>query len=334
MPDSFRGAAELCLSSDDLFSLDKPPGKTLVVGGSYVALECAGFLHGLGYNVTLLMRSIPLRGFDRDCSERVLGHMAEAGTRVLQHCLPASASATPDGRIRVSWRRVGEGEEAGGDEAEEFDTVLVAAGRLPETTALNLRAAGVAMRSDGKVATQDEVSSVPHIFCIGDAAGEAPSGRPELTPVAIRAGQLLARRLYGGGSERLDCSNVPTVVFTPLEYGCVGLSEEAARARLGEALEVYHTEYAPLEQLALGSPPSRCYAKLLVDTSDGERVVGVHIVGDGAGEIVQGFAVALRCGATKADFDRTIGVHPTSSEELVSLRVTKSSGEAAVKAGC
>uniref|UniRef100_A0A7S0LF39 Glutathione-disulfide reductase n=1 Tax=Coccolithus braarudii TaxID=221442 RepID=A0A7S0LF39_9EUKA len=341
-PDSFRGAVDHCISSDDLFSLHSHPGKTLVVGGSYVALECAGFLTSLGCDVTLLMRSIPLRGFDRECSERVLASIEEEGARIKQFCLPVLATTSEQsGRVRVRWRalevtpdiRAGSARAEEEDGEDEFDTVLVAAGRVPETGALNLDAAGVKMRSDGKVATHDEATSAAHVFCIGDAAAEA-QGRPELTPVAIRAGVLLARRLFGGSAERFVCSHVPTAVFTPLEYACVGMSEEEAQELLGDNLEVYHTNFAPLESLASGGSPNRCFCKVLCDRSRDERIVGLHYCGDHAGEVVQGFAVAMRVGIRKADLDETIGIHPTAAEELVGLQVTKQSQMPAEKEGC
>ncbi|KAL3920597.1 MAG: hypothetical protein SGPRY_005195, partial [Prymnesium sp.] len=168
-----------------------------------------------------------------------------------------------------------------------------------------------------------------------DAASESPSSRPELTPVAVRSGQLLARRLFAGGQHKVDCRLTPTTVFTPLEYACVGMSEEQARSELGDdRLEVYHTHYQPLEWALSGRPADLCYCKVLVDNANDERVVGLHVCGERAAEIVQGFAVALQCGATKQDLDATIGIHPCSAEELVALTITKRSGLPPQKDGC
>jgi len=329
VPDDFVGAAEHCLVSDDLFSLKEAPGSTLVVGGGYVALECAGFLRSLGYPVTLLLRSIPLRGFDRQCAEMVLSHLEEEGVVVVRGT-PQLAERSASGRTRVCWRG-GDGAAAEG----EFETVLVATGRTADTSSLCLEAVGLSAGKDGKIAAKDEATAVPHIYVIGDAAAEAPSSRPELTPVAIRAGLLLARRLYGGGAETFDNRMVPTAVFTPLEYACVGLSEEEATEILGaDRLEVYHTHYQPLEWTLGGRPHNLCYCKVLCDAAECGRIVGLHVCGEHAAEIVQGFAVALRCGATKRDLDATVGIHPCSAEELVGLRVTKRSGLPAQRDGC
>lgn len=338
LPDDFLGAAEHCIVSDDLFSLKDPPGKTLVVGGGYVALECAGFLRSLGYDVSLLMRSVPLRGFDRQCSDMVLTALVDEGVIVMRG-VPICAEESASGRTRVRWslRDPGsEGEGRPGSEGEgEFDTVLVATGRAADTSSLNLDAVGLSSGDDGKIASSNEATNVPHVYVIGDAASEAPSSRPELTPVAIRAGQLLAQRLYGGGSATMDNRLIPTAVFTPLEYSCVGMSEEEALTKLGpERLEVYHTHYQPLEWTLGGRPNNLCYCKMLCDSADSERIVGLHVVGDHAAEIMQGFAVALRCGATKSDVDATIGIHPCTAEELVALRISKRSGLAAQRDGC
>ena len=389
VPDNFEGAEEHAITSDDLFSLDSPPGRTLVIGGGYVALECAGFLASLGYETSVMLRSIPLRGFDAECAELVLNSVGEtgAGATILRSAVPRRVERdATTGRLRVFWRRTvaaDDGEEAGSgettaiDEEGEFDTVLVATGRRPESAALNLPSVGLDVRADGKLETHHETSAVAHVHAIGDLASEAPNGRPELTPVAAKAGVLLARRLCGAADaagaaanaagaagaageaewaaaaaaaaaaadaaavERagLDPLHVATAVFSPLEYACVGLSEEDARAALGdERLEAYHLRYAPLEWSLVGgrvhggAPP--CLVKVLCDREEGERIVGLHLVGEHAAEIMQGFALAIRLGATKSDLDATIGIHPSSAEELVHVSVTKRSGEDAAKAGC
>lgn len=316
-PAEFEGADAVALSSDDLFSLRSPPGKTLVVGAGYVALECAGFLASLGYPTTVLVRSVPLRGFDEQCAELVLRALEDEGARVRRRAVPLRASRLPSGRLLVTWRReVSPGEiaraaadaevapaDAGSaglleEVTEEFDNVLVATGRQADTAGLNLEAVGLAARPDGKLETKQETTAVPYVHAIGDVASESPANRPELTPVAARAGVLLARRLFGegpsealesgGAHRRLGPAAVPTAVFTPLEYACVGLSEEEAAARYGEDdLEVYHTHYTPLEWAPTSRPTNKCYVKVLCQKSDEERLVGLHLVGEHAAEIMQ-----------------------------------------------
>ena len=350
VPESFEGAAELAITSDDLFGLREAPGKTLVVGGGYVALECAGLLAGLGHDVSLLVRSVPLRGFDAQCAELVLGSVGAAGAKVVRGATPVRATRADSGRLAVTWtqpREGGSGRRAAEEVSDEFDTILVATGRVPETAELNLGAVGLAPREkDGKIETAHETTAVPHVHAIGDLASEAPDGRPELTPVAIKAGVVLARRLCGVESaavsaERagLSPADTPTAVFTPLEYACVGMSEEDARAALGdERLEVYHLEYVPLEWEVVARRKDghggRCLVKLLCDRDADERIVGMHLVGDHAAEVMQGFALALRLGATKADVDATIGIHPCVAENVVGVKVTKRSGEDPAKTAC
>jgi thioredoxin reductase (NADPH) len=318
---------ELAISSDDLFSRAAPPGKTLVVGASYVALECAGFVAGLGYDTTVMARSIFLRGFDQQVAEKIAAHMGDHGVRFVRPATPTSIVKGADGRLTVTWANSETG-EAGSD---VFDTVFTAVGRVADTAKLGLAAAGVATDKDGKIPAPGEQSSAPHVYAIGDVV----SGRPELTPVAIAAGKLLARRLYGGSTEGMDYERVPTTVFTPLEYGCVGLSEEAAVAAHGaDALSVYHSSFTPLEwTISPARGANVCYAKLVVRKSD-DRVVGFHVLGPNAGEITQGWAAAVRLGATYAAFTATVGIHPTVAEEFTGLTVTKASGESADKTGC
>jgi thioredoxin reductase (NADPH) len=318
---------ELAMSSDDLFSRATSPGKTLVVGASYVALECAGFLAGIGLPVTVMVRSILLRGFDQQVAD-LIGEATKAhGVDFVRPAVPTRIDKEADGRLKVSWVN----SETGAEASEVYDSVFTATGREADTRKLNLEAAGVKVERDGKLAAVNEQTSVPHIYAIGDVL----AGRPELTPVAIMAGRLLARRLFGGSTEGMDYDRIPTTVFTPLEYGCVGLSEEDALTRLGSGrVEVYHTNYTPLEWSVVESRPQNgCYAKLIVDKGDSNRVVGFHVLGPNAGEITQGWACALRLGATYESFTSTVGIHPTTSEEFTTLRCAHSwiSG---VRRGC
>lgn len=220
------GGKEHTISSDDLFSLAAPPGKTLCIGASYISLECAGFIQGLGMEASVMMRSIPLRGFDQQMAGLVKQYMQEHGTAFIEGAVPTSIEPTSEGRKKVSWQladgSVGEG---------VFDTVLVAIGRVAETSKIGLHNTAVKLNpKNGKIVANGEQTSVPHIYAIGDIL----DGRPELTPVAIKAGKLLARRLYGKESKQMDYHLVPTTVFTPIEYGTIGLSEEDAIATLGE----------------------------------------------------------------------------------------------------
>ncbi|XP_074062598.1 thioredoxin reductase 2, mitochondrial isoform X2 [Macrotis lagotis] len=236
-PDDVEGAKEYGITSDDLFWLKESPGKTLVVGASYVSLECAGFLTGFGLDTTVMMRSVPLRGFDQQMAQLVTSYMESHGTKFLKHCTVKNVGKLKDNRLQVTWNNHAEGME----ETNVFDTVMWAVGRVPETRCLNLEKVGVKLHPESQkvLVNSSDTTSVAHIYAIGDIA----EGRPELTPTAIMAGKLLARRLFGQSTELMDYENVPTTVFTPLEYGCVGLSEEQAEKRYGEeGIEVRDSE--------------------------------------------------------------------------------------------
>ncbi|XP_037659356.1 thioredoxin reductase 3 isoform X2 [Choloepus didactylus] len=214
-----------------------------------------------------------------------------------------------------------------------YNTVLLAIGRDSCTRKIGLEKIGVKINEkSGKILVNDvEQTSVPHVYAIGDIL----EGKLELTPVAIQAGKLLARRLFGGRLEKCDYINVPTVVFTPLEYGCCGLSEEKAmEVYKKENLEVYHTFFWPLEWTVAGRDNNTCYAKIICNKLDNDRVIGFHVLGPNAGEITQGFAVAMKCGLTKQLLDNTIGIHPTCGEVFTTLEITKSSGLDITQKGC
>eukprot|EP00873_Tetraselmis_striata_P022196 jgi/Tetstr1/442460/TSEL_003206.t1 len=316
------GDRELCYTSDDVFSLRTPPGRTLVVGGSYIALETAGFLAGLGYDTTVMARSILLRGFDQQMAEMV-GQTLERDlrVRVIRGAVPQEFRPGQSGqRVACTWQAAGEAQPS----TEEFDTVVLAVGRQPSTAGLGLEAAGVEVdAASRKLAVGvDDATNVPHIFAIGDVA----LGRPELTPPAIQAGVLLARRMFGGGRKLMDYGLAATTVFTPIEYSCV-----------------YHTYFSPLEWATNHNmdddgtahrPENSCYAKVVTLTGDPERVIGLHYYGPNAGEVMQGFATAMRCGLTKEALDDTIGIHPTTAEELTNMSISKSSGADPFQAGC
>ncbi|KAF8791785.1 Thioredoxin reductase 2 like protein [Argiope bruennichi] len=249
------GAMEYCISSDDIFSFEKSPGKTLVIGGSYVALECAGFLNGLGFDTTVMVRSICLRGFDQQMATLIRDHMKNEGVKFLNESVPLKVEKNEEtGFLDVTWK-----DKSNQKMKDNFQTVLVAIGRQAQTQFLNLEQVGVDIHPDSyKVLASNEQTSVPHIYAIGDVLHE----KPELTPVAIKAGRLLAHRLFGNSEETMDYENIATTVFTPLEYGCVGLSEEKAMERYGESnLEVYHAFYKPLEYSIPQEDSSQCYIK-------------------------------------------------------------------------
>ncbi|XP_071504045.1 thioredoxin reductase 2, mitochondrial-like [Diadema antillarum] len=325
-PSQVSGASEFGITSDDIFSLRKPPGRSLVIGGSYVALECAGFLHGLGFPTTVMVRSICLRGFDQQMSRLVTDHMEASGIQFLWQQVPEAMDRNQDGSLSVRWR-TSDGEER----QEEYDMVMFAVGRQPETASLGLQNAGIQMSSGGKVIGSNEQTSVPHIYAIGDILEDGI----ELTPVAIRAGKLLAHRLFGGSSEVMNYEQIATTVFTPLEYSSVGLSEEKAVERYGEDnIEVYHAFYKPLEYSVPNRSSDQCYIKAVCAAEGEQQILGLHITGPGSGEIMQGFALAIRMGATYQQLSSTVGIHPTTAEEVVKLHITKRSGLDPTVTGC
>uniref|UniRef100_A0A8C5L5L3 thioredoxin-disulfide reductase (NADPH) n=1 Tax=Jaculus jaculus TaxID=51337 RepID=A0A8C5L5L3_JACJA len=301
----------------------------LEYGITNVALECAGFLTGVGLDTTVLMRSIPLRGFDQQMASFVTEYMESHGTQFLKGCIPSCVKKLPTGQLQVTWKDCASGKEDKGT----FDTVLWAIGRVPETRSLNLEKAGVNTNPENQKILVDarDTTSIPHIYAIGDVA----EGRPELTPTAVMAGKLLAQRLYGKSSALMDYNNVPTTVFTPLEYGCVGLSEEEATARHGQDnVEVYHAYYKPLEFTVSEQDASQCYIKMVCLKEPPQLVLGLHFLGPNAGEVIQGFALGIKCGASYEQVMQTVGIHPTCSEEVVKLHISKRSGLDPTVTGC
>lgn len=325
---------EYAINSDDVFQMDwtttpkQQPGKTLVVGASYVALECAGFFAALGYDTTVMVRSILLRGFDREYSDKIGEYMEQSGTKFIKGSVPSKIEKTESGQYKVFWSR------DSNEESEVYDTVVAAIGRYADTSKLGCEAAKIETAKNGKIICEgkNEQTSVPNIYAIGDVV----EGMLELTPVAIQSGIFLARRLYGDSTQMMNYDLIPTTVFTPIEYGACGLSEEDALAKYGESdIEVYHKELAPLEwELVHDKPKGIARAKLICLKSENMRVVGLHILGPNCGEITQGFALAMKLGATFKDFKDTVGIHPTVAEDFTTMSVTKSSGDDASASGC
>jgi len=308
----------------------------LCVGASYVSLECAGFLKGIGIDVTVMVRSILLRGFDQQMADMIGDYMEKHHVKFLRGSVPVEITKIKDGEpgeLSVKYKN-----EKNEILTETFNTIVLAVGRDPCTKELNLEKAGVKLNpKTQKIITTFEQTNIDNIYAIGDVIDEtSANGRIlELTPVAIKQGQLLAKRLYGDSEIKMDYYAVPTTVFTPLEYGCIGYSEEEALEKFGpENIEVYHSNYWPLEWAVAHKPHDVCYAKLICNKADKERIIGFHIAGPNAGEITQGYAVAIKLRATKKDFDMTVGIHPTCSETFTTMSITKTSGKDIGGAGC
>jgi len=296
--------SELAVTSNDLFSLETLPKRAIVVGGGYIAVEFACIFDGLGVDVTQLYRGpLFLRGFDGD----VRTHLAEQ-VRGRGVDLRFDTNVT-------SIEKNGAGIKATLTDGStlEADLILYATGRHPNVANLGLEEVGVEMAADGSIRV-DEYSrtNVPSIWAIGDV-----TNRINLTPVAIHEGVCLSETLFGGDPRSPDHENVPAAVFSQPPVGTVGLTEEQAREQY-EGIDVYRSSFRALKHTLTGGE-EKTLMKLIVDRAS-DKVIGLHMVGPEAGEIVQGFAVAIKAGATKADFDATIGVHPTSAEEFVTMR--------------
>ena len=297
---------EHVITSDEAFHLERLPERVVVVGGGYIAVEFAGIFHGMGAAVTQVHRGPRLlRDFDHDLGGTLAEEMSKKG---IELCLEAEVASV---------ERIASGlKVALSDGAElEADQVLFATGRVPLTRDLGLEAANVELNERGAVVVDAySRTSVPHIWAIGDI-----TDRIMLTPVAIHEGMALVETLYGGGQTAPDHSDVPSAVFSQPAIGSVGLSESDARERYGE-VDIYRSRFRALKH-TLSGRDEQTLMKLVV-ARESQRVVGCHMVGPEAGEIVQGLAIALKCGATKAQFDATVGIHPTSAEEFVTMRET------------
>jgi glutathione reductase (NADPH) len=298
--------AELGITSDGFFELEDLPARALVVGSGYISCELSGVLHGLGSEVAqLVRRDAVLREFDPMIQRGLMEAMERHGMDLRTGVVPAELREGDDGLTL---------HDQDGKTHGPVDTVIWAIGRSPNTDGLGLDEVGVRTR-DGYIEVDElQATSVGNLYAIGDCTGQA-----ELTPVAIAAGRRLADRIYGGmDGRKLDYGLIPTVVFTHPPIASVGLSEPAARAEFGGSVRTYEGRFTPMSY-ALSEKRIPSLAKLVVE-GDEERVVGLHFIGEGADELLQGFAVAIRMGATKADLDDTLAIHPTSAEELVTLR--------------
>ena len=301
--------AELGITSDGFFGLPRRPARVAIVGSGYIAIELTGIFAALGSSVTLVLRGeTMLKQFDSMLGESMLRILRDDGVNIITQAWPSALDGNADGSLAMSLRD--------GRRLEPFDCVLWAIGRAPAVEELGLDRAGVELDAYGFIVSDKyQTTNATGVYAIGDVTGRAP-----LTPVAIAAARRLSDRLFGGKNDRhLDYHNIPTVIFGHPPIGTIGLSEQAARDDYGdEAVTVYRSSFIPMYHALTAAKP-RCDMKL-VTVGPRQRVVGVHVVGPGADEMMQGFAVAVRMGATKEDFDDTVAIHPTSAEELVTMR--------------
>ncbi|MBF2761165.1 MAG: glutathione-disulfide reductase [Ectothiorhodospiraceae bacterium AqS1] len=307
--------AELGIDSDGFFALEDCPPRVVVVGSGYIAVELAGVLHALGSRVCMVLRrDRMLRAFDEMLSEELMQAMRQDGIEILTEANVRSLRRGKEGiEVEISTR---EGAGASSSTVRGADALLWAIGRRPEIDDLALDVAGVKTGASGAIEVDAfQRTGVEGIHAIGDVTGKAP-----LTPVAIAAGRRLSDRLFGGQADRrLDYENIPTVVFTHPPIATVGSSEAEARQKWGDgAIKVYRTRFNAMHYAFSKRP--RATAMKLVTCGEDERIVGCHIIGHAADEMMQGFAVAVRMGARKRDFDDTVAIHPTSAEELVTMR--------------
>ncbi len=296
---------ELAITSNEAFFLPELPASIIVVGGGYIALEFASIFNGLGVPTTLVYRGKRLlRGFDADLGARLGEEMAKKGIQIRLESDIAALEKNADGSLAVTFRDASHGRTG---------MAMFATGRKPNTRDLGLEAAGVQLAGDGAIKVNEYLaSSVDSIHAIGDV-----TNRINLTPVATAEGMALAKTLFRDQPTLMDYHDIPTAVFAIPNLSTVGLSEELAIAR-GHAVEIYKTSFRSLRHTLSGSE-EKTFMKLVVDAAT-QRVLGAHMMGADAGEIIQGIAIALKCGATKAQFDSTIGIHPTAAEEFVTMR--------------
>jgi len=296
---------EFAITSDDVFYLDKLPEKALVVGGGYIAVEFAGILHGLGVHITLSYRGPQLlRHFDHDLGKTLLAEMQKQGIEMMLESDVESLQQAGEA-IEVHFKAHGK---------QQYDAVLYATGRSPGTRNIGLEHTSVNLRANGEVIVDEYFQSAePSIFALGDIIGT-----PELTPVAIEQGMAFADTWFKNQRRKVDYNAIPTAVFSHPNIGTVGLSEQQARREFSN-IDVYESEFRHLKHTLSGNS-ERTYMKLVVD-KDSDKVLGIHMVGADAGEIIQGLAVAIKAGVTKTVLDSTIGIHPTAAEEFVTMRI-------------
>jgi len=300
--------AEYGITSDGFFALQDQPRRVAVVGAGYIAVELAGVLNGLGSEVSMLLRKDHFLGnFDAMLRETLMEEMLEAGVNIMPRISIDRVEKLSDGSLTIHCQ--------GGVTLEGFDCLIWAIGRAPNIEPLDLSAAGVASDEQGFIPTDEfQQTNVERVYAVGDVTGQA-----QLTPVAIAAARRLSDRLFNNMPDRkLDYENIPSVMFSHPPIGTVGLTEGQAREKHGEAVRIYQARFTAMYH-ALTDHPQKTAMKLVCVGAE-EKVVGCHVIGIGADEMLQGFAVAIKMGATKKDFDNTVAIHPTSSEELVTMR--------------
>ena len=295
---------ELAISSNEIFSLDQLPKKAVIVGGGYIAVEFAGILNGLGVETELIYRGNQLlKTFDQDCSIKVTEGMIDKGVKVQLNTNVTSISKSQQSLI------VG----LDNDKTIASDMVLYATGRIANTDGLGLENTAVTLGPNKAIVVDNNYcTKEPSIYAIGDVID-----RVQLTPVAIKEAMVLINHLYAENNSAVDYTNIPTAVFSQPELATVGLNEEQAKLQYNE-IEVYRSDFKPMFE-TLGQGSERTFIKMIVDKAT-DRVLGCHMVGHHAAEIIQGIAIALKAGATKSQFDATIGIHPSTAEEFVTLK--------------
>ena len=300
--------SELGGTSDDVFAWEELPESVSIIGAGYIAVELAGVLHALGVKTDLFVRKGgPLRGFDQGIVEVLVEEMKKNGQPLHTHKVPKKLEKLDNGDIQIHF-------EDGTTHTSQ--KVIWAVGRKANVSQLNLEAAGVALNERGFIQVDEyQNTTTPGIYALGDVSGEK-----ELTPVAVKAGRTLSERLFNGKTDaKMDYELIPTVVFSHPAIGSIGLTQEQAEAKYGaENIKVYQSTFAGMYSAIT---VHRQMTKLkLITLGEEEKVIGLHGIGGGIDEMIQGFAVAIKMGATKADFDATVAIHPTASEEFVTMR--------------
>jgi glutathione reductase (NADPH) len=305
--------AELGTDSDGFFEIETQPKKVAIVGAGYIAVEFAGMFHALGTETHLFIRHDTfLRTFDPMVQEKVVAEYERQGIHIHKSSSQSKIEDIGNGQKRVHYK------DSNGDGTVDVDNLIWAIGRSPETEGLGIDKVGVETNEKGHIKVDKfQNTNIESIFALGDVCDRGF----ELTPVAIAAGRRLSDRLFGGVSDaHLDYSNIPSVVFAHPEVGSIGMTEPEAREKFGDSVKVYSASFTAMYYAMMEPEDKGPTAYKIVCEGPNERVVGLHILGLGSGEILQGFGVAIKMGATKADFDRCVAIHPTSAEELVTMR--------------
>ncbi|CAM1503965.1 Fc.00g015560.m01.CDS01 [Cosmosporella sp. VM-42] len=315
-PPSIPGA-EYGINSDGFFDIDKQPKKVAIVGAGYIAVEFSGMFNALGTETHLFIRHDTfLRNFDPMIQETVTNEYERLGINLHKRSQATKIEKDANGKLTVTYKD----DEGNETVLPDVDHLIWAVGRTPETQGIGLEEVGVKLNKKGQVVVDEyQNSSVENIYALGDVTGEA-----ELTPVAIAAGRRLSERLFGGeqfSTRKVDYTNIPSVVFAHPEVGSIGLSEPQAIEKYGkDNIKIYKTSFTAMYYAMMEPEQKGPTNYKLITTGPEEKVVGLHIMGQGSGEMLQGFGVAVKMGATKADFDSCVAIHPTSAEELVTLK--------------